>query len=126
MGIQTTEPIATSTDRRPRWERLTLADQASAFAALAALAAEQLALPGAYITVSNATAEVTVQAHTWLDWEAWRVALGVAPHEVDLGSCEPVREHVEFTATVRGVTLRVYSLGDLVKQAGETAAAVTA
>lgn len=126
MGTQATEPIVTSTDRRPPWERLTLADQASAFAALQALAAEQPALPGAYITVSNATAEVTVQAHTWLDWEAWRVALGVAPHEVELGNCEPIREHVEFSATVRGVTVRVYSMGDVVKQTGETAAAVTA
>ncbi|MGW2495848.1 hypothetical protein ACWCV2_15285 [Streptomyces pseudogriseolus] len=126
MGIQTTEPIATSTDRRPPWERAPLADQAAAFAALQALAAEHPALPGAYITVSNATAEVTVQAHTWLAWEAWRVALGVAPHEVELGNCEPIREHVEFSATVRGVTVRVYSMGDVVKQAGETAAAVTA
>lgn len=122
--VQAAEPAAYVPSR---WERVTLADQRRAFAALDRVTELYPNLPAAYITVSYVTPEtVMVQAQSWPALEAWREGLNVPPADVDWGNCEPEREHLEFVAEVDGVRLRVYMIGDLVEQADSGQSAVAA
>ncbi|MFJ2733719.1 hypothetical protein [Streptomyces sp. NPDC087317] len=117
MGTEST--LTGSPDYRPRpWERVTLADQRAAFAAMDRLIELHPNLPGAFITLSSVTPRhVDVQAQTWTALEQWRTALNVAPADMQLGNCEPQREHIVFEAVVDGVTVEVYMMGDLRTQA---------
>lgn len=100
-----------------RWARVTLAEQARAFAALGRITELNPGLPAAYITLSYVVPDaIEVQAQSFAAMEAWREALGVVPGEVEPGNCAPERHHVQFETSVDGVSVRVYVMGDLVAQ----------
>ncbi|MCX4827128.1 hypothetical protein OG746_26960 [Streptomyces sp. NBC_01016] len=96
-----------------RWERVPLSEQRVALAALDRIIELHPNLPAAHITLSYTRPEqITVQAQKWHHLEAWRIALNVSPAEVELGCCEPERDHIEFEAQVDEGRVRVYVLGD--------------
>ncbi|MFH9977904.1 hypothetical protein ACH4ND_01325 [Streptomyces sp. NPDC017179] len=117
MGTESTLTSPTGYVPRP-WERVTLAEQRQALAALDRITELHPNLPGAYIVLSLVVpTQIDVQAQSWTAFEAWREALNVPPADVQLGNCEPVREHIAFEAVVDGVTVKVYMMGDLRAQA---------
>ncbi|KFG08134.1 hypothetical protein [Streptomyces scabiei] len=108
-----------------RWERVRIADQRQALAALDRIMELHPDLPAACIQLSfTRPLVVDVQSQTWYALEAWREALNVPPGDVQPGNCAPEREHIEFETTVDGVTVRVWMMGDLVK--ADEASAVSA
>lgn len=95
------------------WQRASLTDQRLALAALDRIIALNPNLPGAHITLTAVYPElVDVQAHEWHHLEAWRIALNVAPTDVEYGNCEPQTEHIQFMTSVDGARVRVYVMGD--------------
>ena len=130
MATETTEQIAQTPEAATayapaRYERVRLADQRQALAALDRVMELHPDLPAACIQVSYITPRfVDVQSQTWYALEAWREALNVPPSEVRHGNCEPEREHIQFETAVDGATVRVWMMGDLVE--AEAAAAVSA
>jgi hypothetical protein len=122
VTIESTLP-SSATYSSGRWERIPLADQRRALAALDRIIELHPNLPAAYITLSYVTPElVVVQVQSWQSLEAWREALNVASADVRPGNCAPEREHLEFEAKVDEVPVRVYVMGDLVEQPAEDSA----
>ncbi|MFI1734006.1 hypothetical protein ACH40E_33300 [Streptomyces acidicola] len=126
MGTEST--LTSTTDYAPtRWERIPLADQRRALAALDRITELHPTLPAAYITLSYVTPDlVTVQVQSWGALEAWRVALNVPSADVRPGNCAPEREHIEFEGTVDDARVRVYVMGDVVKTVAAEDSAVAA
>lgn len=122
MTTEITQPTTQDTEPATayvptRWEQIRLGDQREALAALDRIIELHPYLPSAYITFHFVYPRlVDVQAQSWHALEAWREALNVAPSEMRPGNCEPERQHVQFEATVDAVSVRVYVMGDLVKQ----------
>ncbi|MBP5883134.1 hypothetical protein QBA57_28800 [Streptomyces scabiei] len=107
----------TATEYVPtRWERIRLADQRQAIAALDRITELHPDLPAMRISLDYISPRsVDVQAQSWPALEAWREALNVAPSEVRPGNCAPEREHLQFETEVDGVPVRVWAMGDLVE-----------
>ena len=124
MTTQTTSAITNPAHQPgPR----VLSDQRTALAAMDRIIELHPQLPAAYITFSVVYRDlVTVQAQAWRHFEMWRAALNVHPSAIELGACEPQRQHLEFEAAVDGARVQVYVLGNLVQQAAPASAAVTA
>lgn len=128
MTAQITEPTAQpAAYGLDRYARTTLADQQQALSALDRIVELHPNLPAMHITLNYVyPQQVDVQAQSWPAWEAWRVALNVAPSEVLPGNCAEERAHLQFTTMVDGVPVRVWMMGDLAQDVAETSSAVSA
>ncbi|MFI5664633.1 hypothetical protein [Streptomyces sp. NPDC051684] len=121
----TTQTTSAPPDLANQPEPRVLADQRQALAALDRIIELHPQLPAAHITFSVVyRGLVTVQAQEWHHLEMWRVALNVHPTSIELGVCEPRRQHLEFEAAVDGARVQVYVLGD--ERPAPASAAVTA
>ncbi|MEU2799012.1 hypothetical protein [Streptomyces sp. NPDC007117] len=102
---------SSQTQRHAFGRYATLAEQASAFEALDALAGTCPDLPPVYLTVHDSSfSGVIAQCDTLADFEAWRSALQIPTAEVNLVA-DKQGGWLSAEATVRGVRLRITGHG---------------